>query len=235
MQGEISFPLPKKVDWNKIRTRYCVLKALIGGAKSPEEIRLSILHLKEHSKISRGDLQNDSSSVNDVILELNRELKISKRHILNTSTKESRIEYFLNPLWLSGTRILKKDLSRARLRERMQKRNADRKHNLEKLHKEAVQEQKVQTDSVAVLHERPITSKTDCIKSTTDTTPMPQKHEEGAEGFTVFKVVLGIVGFGGAILIVGRITEAISEALTFPVLIAGCLVVGIFYHLKNQS
>ena len=100
-------------NWRKIRTKYCVLKLLLNGAKSESEIFGLIKFQNEFNRTTNQFANVEinlliKASVEDLVTEN----KIKRREIYNTTTNIKRVEWFLNPKWLSETRLFKHEILR---------------------------------------------------------------------------------------------------------------------------
>jgi hypothetical protein len=217
--------------WKKIRIRYCILKSLVSGPKSEQELLDQICLFPEFRpiKYSKWDSGELATGINLSIQDLKNEFKIKKRDILNTHTKERRIEWFLNQAWLSETNLFKKEISRVRLLEEIalnakaehdrlqrEKEDRERREEIERIDQErAIKLKKEQSESAKA---KVISDKSDDLSFN-----------------SVVTGILSLVAVVGGVYVIGKIGDSLSRAFTFPVFLITCAVGFSIYYLTMDK
>jgi hypothetical protein len=218
--------------WKKIRLRYCVLKALVSGPKSEQELLYQICQFAEflpirNNKWKDGEL---AEAVKQTVKELKNELKIKERDILNTSTRERQIEWFLNQEWLLRTKLFKAEINRVRLLEAIalkKKAEQDRlQRNKEERERLAQMERISQEKSIKLNQVQLNATKSNAIND----------KSENSKSNSVVNGILSLVAVGSGLYMVGEIGDSLNKAFTFPVFLIICAVgFSIYYLTKGKE
>jgi hypothetical protein len=229
-----------RLKWREIRTRYCTLKLLVSGAKSESEILELLGTVKEFFGGLDVKLTQDESAniLIKVIKDLVNEGKIKRRDIYNTRTKESRAEWFVNPDWISRTRILKSEILRIRNLEeqenqlkaeleriKFEKEEGDKRQHEERLRIERAAKQ---TTANSLFDQKISTAAT----SKTQANPPVDKKSSDSQ---IIAGILSIIAVGGGLYIISKIGNALNKALTFPVFLVACVTVYCIYYLTKNK
>lgn len=221
--------MPTSEIWKKIRVRYCILKAMISGPKSLDELLDQISSFPEFRPVRRLKWESDEliAGIKTNIQELKGETKIKERDIFNTRTKERRIEWFINQAWLNQTRLFKVEINRVRKLEEAAlkaKVEQERFQQLKEEREKTALREKIDREMRAKLSQEQVIS------------PKTKEIGDKSDSNSVLNGILSVVAVGGGLYVIGKIGDSLSKALTFPVFLISCAVAFSIYQLsKNKA
>lgn len=214
-----------------MRIRYCVLKSLVSGPKSEQELLDHSFLFPEFRPIKNLNLDSDEllALIRTSVQELKNESKVKERNILNTSTKERRIEWFLNQSWISLRRLFKEEFNRVRLLEEIALKEKAKQDQLER-----EKEERERSDQMEkIRRERTIK-----LIDEQANAPEPKGNNDKSNGSnfdSFFKGILSLVAVGGGLYVIGKIGDSLSRAFTYPVFLIACAAGFSIYYLTRKN
>lgn len=219
-----------RIFWKKTRIRYSILKLLFINDMSEQELLTQICLLPEFLPVKNITWESDELAdlLKNSLKDLIKETKIKKRDIYNTITLERRIEWFLNPNWVSKTRLFKQQREKREKEKREKEEQENKVREREEREKEELEIKKRENENRErkeyEKHENVIVKKES--KGT---------NEDSINVDSILNGIFSIIAFFGGIYLISEIGEALNKAITFEVFLIACLVGYSIFHLTKGN